>query len=130
MGMRILLLPVLFLAVPAFANETSKRAKCEELLKLTDSSRGMPQMFDQLSVMPGMMPARGASSQGVPSPAEVIRRTGEMMPRMMEKMKPAMVKAYMATYSEKEISAMLRFYKSKAGRAMVDRRPQFTSAHR
>ena len=120
------------LAVPlALADETTKMAKVEELLTVMNVEQQQKVMMDQMSdAITGQMKEQLAQ-QGNVSAAEMAKmeeRQKKLFALIKEhttwqKMKPVFVKAYADTFSEPEVDAILAFYKSPAGKAMVDKQP-------
>ena len=111
-------------ASPARADEASKSAKAEELLRLTQGD-AMMKMVEPMM--------KGMQAQGDKDiPAEQRAKVGEMQEKIMalvavslSKAKPALVKAYTDTYTEEEIDDILAFYKSPAGKAFLQKTPEF-----
>jgi len=109
---------------PARADEASKNAKIEELLKLSNVDRMMSQMTDQMKAM------TSAQFNGMNLSAEDRKASQEMQDRIVAliverwgKMKPMLVKAYADTYTEEEVDGILTFYRSPAGQAMLQKMP-------
>jgi hypothetical protein len=119
----IISVTLLWCASPARADETSKSAKAEELLQLTQGDQ-MLKMMEPM--MKGM-----ASQMDKELPAEQRAKVGEMQGKMMalvaerlSKAKPALVKVYTDTYTEEEIDGILAFYKSPVGKALLQKMPE------
>lgn len=129
MGFTMRLLVAVFcgtvlLWAPARADEASKNAKIEELLKLSNVDRMMSQMTDQMKAM------TSAQFNGMNLSAEDRKAAQEMQDRIVAlivehwgKMKPMLVKAYADTYTEEEVDGILTFYRSPAGQAMLQKMP-------
>lgn len=60
------------------------------------------------------------------STAEMQKRTEALVRKMLswEALKPRFVELYAATYTEPELDAIVGFYKSAAGQAMLNKMPQ------
>ena len=112
--------------IGAKAQENTKTAKIEELLKLTNAEAMSQQMFGQmramttrqLDTMSGSEEAKAAAAQTV----------DKLMSRLQErlswaKMKPEYVRLYDEVYSDEEITGILAFYKSAAGQALLKKMP-------
>ena len=121
-----LIIGVTFLccASPARADEASKSAKAEELLQLTYGDAMMKMMEP---MMKGML-----AQADKDIPAELRAKVGEMREQIValvavrfSKAKPALVKAYTDTYTEEEIDDILAFHKSSAGKAFLQKAPEF-----
>jgi hypothetical protein len=113
---------LLWCAPPLRADEASKSAKAEELLQLTQGD----QMVRMMEMMKGMM-----AQADKDMPSEQRAKVGEMQGKMMElvavslsKAKPALAKVYADTYTEEEIDGILAFYKSPAGKALLQKMPE------
>ena len=116
---------LLWCAAPMQADETSKAAKAEELLQLTQSDQMMKSF---LAPMKGVLTAEMSKTD---MPAEKRAKASEMQAKIMamiadrlSKARPALVKAYADTFTEGEIDGILAFYKSPAGQALLQRMPQ------
>lgn len=116
---------LLWCAFPMRADEASKSAKAEELLQLT---QGAQMMKSIMASMKGMMTVQMNKAD---MPAEKRAKASEMQERMMtlvtdrlSKAKPALVKIYADTYTEEELDGILAFYKSPAGKALLQKMPQ------
>ena len=114
---------LLWCASPARADEASKSAKAEELLQLTQGD----QMMKMMEPMMKSMMAQADKDM----PAEQRAKAGEMQEKMMalvaaslNKAKPALAKAYTDTYTEEELDGILTFYKSPAGKALLQKMPE------
>jgi hypothetical protein len=114
---------LLWCASPARADEASKTAKAEELLQLTQGDQMMKMMEP---MMKGMMAQADKDMS-----AEQRAKVGEMREKIMavvaeslNKAKPALAKVYTETYTEDEIDAILAFYKSPAGKALLQKMPE------
>src|ERR1035438_8753459 len=110
---------LLWCAPPLRADETSKSAKAEELLQLTQGDQMMKMMEP---MMKGML-----AQMDKDMPAEQRAKAGEMQGKMMalvavslSKAKPALAKVYADTYTEEEIDGILAFYKSPAGKVKLE----------
>ena len=126
----VALLAGLFLfwpAAPALADEASKGAKIEEMMQLTHADKTIQQFVEQIKTM------QMAQITKMDMPAGEREAADEMQQKIMalvsdrlrwEKVKPAFVKLYADTYTEEEIGAIVEFYKSPAGTAMLEKMPQ------
>ena len=110
-------------AAPARADEATKSAKAEELIELTQTGQMMKMMEP---MMKGMM---AQANKDIPS--EQRAKVGEMQEKIlsmmavrMNKAKPALAKVYIDTYTEEELDAILTFYKSPAGKSLIQKMPE------
>ena len=110
----------------ARAQENTKTAKIEELLKQTNAEAMSQQMYGQiramttrqLNTMSGSEEAKAAAAQAID------KIMTELQNRLSwAKMKPEYVRLYDEVYSDEEITGILAFYKSAAGQAFVKKMP-------
>jgi uncharacterized protein len=111
---------------PALADEASKNAKIEEMMRLTHADTTIQQFVDQIKTM------QIAQLSKMDMPSGEREAADEMQQKVMalisdrlrwEKVKPAFVKLYADTYTEEEIASIVEFYKSPAGKAMLEKMP-------
>ncbi len=122
-------IPQLSLAIVfacAAHGQSTKIAKIEEIFRLTNLEQMQKKMLEQVSAS---MPAQ-LSAMGVPveAQADVSEMAAEMTKFLFgrmswEAMKPLYLKAYDETFTEDEISGMLLFYESPAGKAVNEKTP-------
>jgi uncharacterized protein len=110
----------------AFADEATKNAKIEELLKLTNADRMVSQMFDQMK----SIEMNQLNSMNIaPDQRALVQQTQEQILQLLQnalswdKLKPALVKVYTETFTEEEIDGILNFYKTPAGQALLQKMP-------
>ena len=116
-----LLLFALALA-PMLADEASKRARIEEMLKLTNADALTNQVIQQVR----NMALQNATRSGASDPQGVQTRVLDLLKQEMswEKMKPDYVKLYDELFTEEELDGIVAFYRSPAGQAMTKKMPQ------
>ena len=109
----------------SYADQTSKTKKIEEIFQLT-------KVDQMMSVMQGQIKARfnqQLAASGIPdAPALAADLDKQLTPVMNEalnwqKLKPRMLQIYNESFTEDEVSGILQFYRSPAGRAMLDKTP-------
>src|ERR1019366_730538 len=115
----------------AQAQELTKQAKIERILDLTNSQASVDKMLDQMT---GMITSQMKAQMPKATP-EQLAQTQEMQSKMMEliksrlsgaKMRDEYIRIYGELYSDEEISGMLAFYESPAGRGFLQKTPQVT----
>jgi hypothetical protein len=105
------------------ADEATKAVKAEELIQLTQTDQMMKMMEP---MMKGMM---AQANQDMPAEqrAKVSAMQEKLMALMAERLnkaKPALAKVYTDTYTEEELDGILAFYKSPAGKALIQKMPE------
>ena len=129
--MKFLVTCALLLAPLACADQITKTAKVDQLLTVMNIEQQQKQMMDQMSQMVIGQIKDQMAKQGNVSPAEMAKME-ERQKRLFalisektswERMKPVFAKAYGDTFNENEIDGILAFYKSPAGKAMIEKQP-------
>ena len=117
---------ILLSASATFADEASKNAKIEEMLKLTNGEKMIGQLFDQ---MKAMTTAQMDKTTVAPENRERVQQIQQRVLQLLQdtlswdKMKPMMMQIYAETFTEEEIDGIVNFYKSPAGQAMIEKMP-------
>jgi hypothetical protein len=127
----------ILLAVPTFAHadDASKRAKIEDLIRITKMdallNQAMAQMSEQMKAFSkDQTPARSHLTPGQQKLADDFdAKVQKILADAVswDKLKPVMIQAYADTYTEEELDGILAFYKSPAGQAMLVKNPQLMS---
>ncbi len=130
--MKYLLASVLMLAatLPCLADDASKAQKIEEMLTLTKADKLIDQVFDQINnavkaqlnslpLSPDMDPQRRQMAM------DVQKQLMDLLRRKLawDKMKPLYVRIYSESFSEEEVSAIIAFYTTPAGKSMLEKLP-------
>jgi uncharacterized protein len=114
---------LLWCVSPLRADEASKSAKAEELLKITQGGQLIKMMEPMMNSIAGTakpdMPAEERARI-----AELQRKITELMVDRIDKATPAIAKVYADVYTEEEIDGILAFYKSRVGKAFLEKMPQ------
>ena len=108
------------------ADEVSKTAKIEELMHVAQYDRMLKTVLDQMKNMQaGQLAQMSATGEDRERQEAVQRKTMALIAERMsfDKFKPIYVKVYAETFTEEEIDGVLGFYKSPAGKAMVEKMP-------
>ncbi|MGD0000165.1 MAG: DUF2059 domain-containing protein [Bryobacteraceae bacterium] len=122
----ILGIALLCCASPILADEASKKAKIDEMLQLTHADQIMKQTLEQMKSM------QIEQMKKTDMPAEARAQSEEIQQKMMalvadrmsyEKVKPMYVQLYAEIFNEEEIDGIIGFYKSPAGKAMLEKMP-------
>ena len=133
--MKFALTLALLLAPLAWADEATKTAKVEQLLSAMNVEQQQKEMMDQMTQMVIDQFKDQMSKQGNLSPAEMARledRQKKLFALIADKtswqkMKPVFVKAYADTFTEPEIDGIVAFYKTPAGKAMIEKQPMLNT---
>ena len=114
-------------ASPILADEASKKAKIEEMLQLTHYDQMLKLSLEQIK----SMQMEQLKKMDMPADAraqseEIQRKTMVLLSDRLsyEKLKPMYVQIYVEIFSEDELDGIVSFYKSPAGKAMVEKTPQ------
>lgn len=118
-------------ALPAHADDASKRTKIEEMFTLMHMQQTLDQLADQQAgQMKKIMPQLLAGQTIGPDDQKQIDAFMDQLTAMVrdaiqwDKLKPQYEDLYAATYDETTIDGMLAFYRTDAGRAMVAKQPE------
>lgn len=119
---------LIFSSAPqARADDVSKTAKIEELMHAAQYDRMLSATLDQMKNMQaGQLAQTNAAGVDRERQEAVQRKTMALLAERMsfDKLKPIYVKVYAETFTEEEIDGILGFYKSPAGKAMMEKMPQ------
>ena len=108
------------------ADDASKKAKIEEILQITRTDQMLKQTMQQVRTM------QLAQLKKMDLPADQKTLMDDIQTKTMalisdrlsyEKAKPLYVGLYAEVFSEEEIDGIMGFYKSPAGKAMIEKMP-------
>jgi uncharacterized protein len=113
----------------AGAQELTKQAKIERLLDAMNADAMIDQMLEQVKATAASQVPPGASPEQVAKAREIQVKILDLVKSRIswEKMRPQYVTVYSETFSDEEISGMLAFYQSPAGRAMLSKMPMLVT---
>ena len=125
----LLALTFLVIGAGARAQELTKQAKIERLLDVMNADATINQLFEQIKSMTAAQMPPGATPDQTAKAQEVQGKILDLVKSRIswEKMRPSYIKLYNDTFSDAEISGMLSFYESPAGRAMLAKMPALLS---
>ena len=111
------------LAGAAWADDTSRMAKAQELLQVAKMDQGFKQMLDRAQTSIKAQTTRQATAA---DKAAIEAKISPILSQQLswDQLKPQYVKAYADTYTEEELDAILAFYKSPAGQAWFAKSPE------
>ena len=116
-----------FLVVPARAQESTKTANIEELLKVSNMESLTQQIYGQIRAMTSkQLDSIGSSEKKQADAAQAVDKVmAQIQDRYSwDKLKPEYIRLYDEVYSDSEIAGILAFYKSPAGQAYLAKMPQ------
>lgn len=126
---RVVLAILLFFLVPCapgFAGEETKKAKAEELMTLMEVDQAVQRMFSQIQVLlEERYIQQGAPEETRPIFQKYTRRCIELAEKTIgfNALKNEYIAIYVQVFAEEELDGLISFYKSPAGRAMVNKLP-------
>jgi hypothetical protein len=110
----------------ALADEASKNAKIEEMMQLTHADQMVQQMFDRMkSIQLAQLNKTEMSDEQREAAAEIQQKVMALVSERIswDKMKPAYMKIYGEMFTEEELGSIVEFYKSPAGKALLEKMP-------
>lgn len=133
---RIALLVALVLCLPltAHADDASRRAKAREMLQLLHTGQLLDQTMKRMMDQEAMATARNLVKNTV-NPEDRAKlddfqkKISQLMDSKMgwKALEPDYVNMYANNFTDEQLDAILAFYKSPAGVALVDKLPTLTS---
>jgi uncharacterized protein len=125
----LLILPTL-----AHADDASKRAKVEEMIRITKMDQMMSQMMDQMSERMKTLTSKQTANLNMSAEQRKVFDDYQAHIRQImtdsvtwEKMKPLIIAAYSKTYTDEELDGILTFYRTPAGQALIAKSPQLVA---
>jgi uncharacterized protein len=116
---------LLLSAGAASADEASKKAKIDEIFQITNVDRMVKQITDQMQAMQLAQIAK-MDKASQPKAEEAQKKIAQILAERMswDRLKPRFSKLYEETFTEEELDGTLTFYKSPAGRALLEKMPE------
>lgn len=116
----------LLLAAPFARGADTKTAKIEEIFQLTKMDQMQKQGLEQARGMLASQAMQSVPEADREHAREIQDKILELVGRKMswDKMKPAYIQIYEETFTAEELDGILGFYKSPAGRSMLEKMPQ------
>lgn len=121
---RAIAILVLLVAGPALrADETSKLAAVDKLIRLTKGEEMLRAQMEQIRALVTLRAKQSASAERA---GEVAKRMVDLMEERMSwpRLRAGMVKIYVDLFSEEELNGIIAFYESPAGDAFLKKMPQ------
>jgi hypothetical protein len=126
---RGLILGALVCGFLAHAQELTKQAKIDRILDLTNANAIIDQVFKQIQTMTASMVTKDATPEQAAKAQQIQAKILDVVKARIswDKLRPAYVQIYSDMFSDDEISGILAFYESPAGRAMLAKTPALIS---
>lgn len=131
----IIIAGICLASATAFAETKPSDASLDELLTISDSQKLIDSMWPQVE---GMM--NNAAQQALGNTTlnaeqkQVLQNANSKIAGIFkeefgyEKLKPMMISIYKESFSQEEVDGMIKFYKSKAGQAVIKKMPTVMQA--
>ena len=120
-----------FLSTNTYADEASHRAAAEELIHFSKPDKTLKQVWVQIrSMLEQQYHQIGAPEDLRP----IFKKYNDKMFKVLEEElsyknnKDAIIKIYVNTYTESELRAISNFYKTPAGKALLEKTPKIIQA--
>lgn len=110
----------------AHAESKSSRESVEQLMELTEASKMIDAIHEQISVMfDGMYKQMGITQTERPAFENYMKKTANLLERELNwnSFKEPMIDIYTKHFSEEEVKGLIRFYQSDLGRSMTEKMP-------
>ena len=128
---KVCIVIILFAAICSptlsIASEESHRAAIDEMLRLSNVDKMIEPMFDQFK---GMLKNQFAQMGGAAEQMPILDKYNDKLLSAMKeemawsKMRDAYIDLYEKVYTEEEILDINKFYRSPAGKKMIEKMPQ------
>jgi len=112
----------------AWAQESSKTAKVEEMFRLTKSEEMMQRSLEQVRAMQQAQVARmDLPTEDKVKQQQIMDAINKVVASHLswDKIKPRFVAIWAEAFTDEELDGILVFYRSPAGKALVEKTPQF-----
>jgi uncharacterized protein len=129
----LLLTLVLYLPLIAHADDASRHAKAQEMLTLMHLDRVMDQvmnnMMQQMSTMSKQLGGNTVKPEDQAKLDEFQKKAFDLIQSQMgwKALEPDYVDIYAKNFTDEQLDAILVFYKSPAGVALVEKLPTLTA---
>ena len=110
-----------------YADETSKKTAIKELLSVTNADKSKDQIWDRMKVtLPLAFGKLGGKKKDKELLDKLFKETEKVLNELIkwEEIEPKFIEIYDKAFSEKEIKAITTFYKTPAGKTMIEKGPQ------
>ena len=110
------------ISFPATAQQLSKEQKIERILDVTNSEALVDALVAQVRTMLNQIQPT-PSAQQKSRQQETLDKVTKLVRERLQKVRPAMVKAYGETFTDAEIDGMLAWYTSPVGHSATQKLP-------
>jgi uncharacterized protein len=127
------LLLALVLPTAARADDASQRTKAEELMTLENTQKVVQQIADTITRQVDEAADRAATTDTTPDQKAKVDQFKKNAAQSIDAklgwaaMKPAVVDIYMKSFTEDQLDAIIAFYKTPAGAALLEKLPQINT---
>jgi hypothetical protein len=121
---------ICLVSLAAFAETKPSDASLNELLTITESQKLIEGMWPQVEGMMNNAAKQALGNTSLNSEQQKVMQASNAKVAAVfkeefgfEKLKPMMISIYRESFSQEEVDGMLKFYKSKAGQAVIKKMP-------
>jgi hypothetical protein len=133
MKRKLIILFLILAPLAAHADQASRRSKAQEMLLLLHMDRLMDQMMsgamDQMSTLTKQFSGNTIKPEDRARLDDFQKRVFQLISSQVgwKALEPEYVDLYSNNFTEEQLDAILAFYKSPAGSALIDKLPTLTS---
>lgn len=133
-ALSLTLLLAFTLSTVARADDASQRAKAQQLMTMLHTERMVQQVSDNITKQIEDAADRTAGTDPTPDQKTKVADFKKQAAQMIDAklgwtaMKPEIVDIYVKQFTEDQIDAIIAFYKSPAGAAMMEKMPQVNTS--
>ncbi|HFD32089.1 MAG TPA: DUF2059 domain-containing protein [Gammaproteobacteria bacterium] len=123
----ILLIMLMSISFNLYADEASKKIAIKELLSVSNADKSKDQIWDRMKVtLPLAFGKLGGKKKDKELLDKLFKETEKVLNELIkwEEIEPKFIEVYDKAFSEKEIKAITTFYKTPAGKTMLEKWPQ------
>jgi hypothetical protein len=113
----------------AHADEASRRAKAEEMITILHADRVVTQVMESVMQQAAIITTQRSGGTLTPETKTALADFQKKLAAVMEPqigwkaIEPEYIRLYATTFTDEELDGMLAFYKSAAGKALVEKIP-------
>ena len=122
---RLLFVLISCVSLPIAAQDKSKEAKVEELLRLTKADALLEQMSAQMRKMAASQIPPDATDAQKAAISKGMERVFDLVQQRLSwaELKPLYIKLYSENFSDEDLDGILGFYRTPAGKALLNKMP-------